>query len=132
MDAVTGAIIQRILIILGAIFFGYLGYKLYMNGLKEDRGKLNVESKLMSFVLSGTGPGLFFMAFGGIVLVIALFTGGGERTVVEGRSGASDDRNGLYIPSEDTEKICLDLKSLDIAELTPLGQSTISSHCKVN
>ena len=36
---------------------------------------LSAESKLYKIVFSGTGPGLFFMAFGAIILLTAIFAG---------------------------------------------------------
>jgi hypothetical protein len=68
--------LERIIISLGAIAFGYLGYKLYKLGVKKNRNTLTVKSSFLKFALSGTGPGLVFMAFGATVLIAGLFTGG--------------------------------------------------------
>lgn len=68
--------VERLIICLGGIFFGYLGYKLFLAGLTAGDSKLNVESKTMKIILSGTGPGLFFMAFGAIILLTAILKGG--------------------------------------------------------
>ena len=78
MDAVTFRGIERLVIVVGAIIFAYLGYKLFLAGIDKGPGKLEAETKFYKFVFSGVGPGVFFMAFGGIVLVTALFTGGAE------------------------------------------------------
>ena len=67
--------IERIICCLGGIFFGFLGYKLFLNGLDKGFSRLNAESKFIKIVFSGSGPGLFFMAFGSIILLISLFTG---------------------------------------------------------
>jgi len=68
--------IERIIITLGGIAFGYLGYKLYKLGVKKGKNALTVKSSFLKFALSGMGPGLIFMAFGATVLISGLFTGG--------------------------------------------------------
>ena len=67
--------VERVLIIVGAIFFGYLGYKLYLHGITSSRSQVDFDSKFMKFAVSGTGPGLLFMVFGAIVLVFSLVFG---------------------------------------------------------
>jgi hypothetical protein len=76
MDPTVFRGIERILIVIGAIIFGYLGYRLFVKGLTTGEGNLRFESKLMKVIFSGTGPGLFFMAFGAVVLVTAVMKGG--------------------------------------------------------
>jgi hypothetical protein len=76
MDAVTLRGPERIIIVIGAIVFAYLGYRLFLAGIDKGLGKLEAETRFYKCVFSGVGPGLFFMAFGAIVLVTALFTGG--------------------------------------------------------
>lgn len=71
--------IERFLIIFGAIVFGFLGYKLYRLGISQGYSKLNVKSSFLRFALSGSGPGLFFMALGALTLIIALIQGGGSK-----------------------------------------------------
>ena len=75
MDPILLRGLERIIIIAGAIIFAYLGYRLYRVGVEKAIEHLTEESKFSMLFLSGTGPGLFFMVFGGIVLTIALFTG---------------------------------------------------------
>lgn len=75
MDPILLRGLERIIIIAGAFFFAYLGYRLYRVGVEKGIGQLNAESNFLKLFLLGTGPGLFFMVFGGIVLTIALFTG---------------------------------------------------------
>ena len=64
--------IERLLIVLGAVFFGYLDYRLYILGFTKGDVKVDVKSPVVRFVISGTGPGLLFMVFGGSVLITAL------------------------------------------------------------
>lgn len=75
MDPIYLRGIERILVVIGAIAFGYLGYRLYINGVNKGTNHLKAESSFYKFVFSGVGPGLFFMAFGGIVLITSLLTG---------------------------------------------------------
>lgn len=67
--------IERILIVIGAIFLSFLGYKLYIKGHSSGKNTLQVDSKLLKFILSGQGPGLFFMAFSALVLIWAISLG---------------------------------------------------------
>jgi hypothetical protein len=61
---------------LSATVFAVLGYMLYRIGLLRASGSVKLQSKFLSFVLSGTGPGIVFMAFGATVLVAGLISGG--------------------------------------------------------
>lgn len=45
MDPIIFRGIERLLIIIGAIFFAYLGYRLFVKGLTAGEGNLNFESK---------------------------------------------------------------------------------------
>ena len=69
---------ERIVIYAGAIFMIYLGYSLYKRGISKGRNNLQAKTKLGQIILPGTGPGLFFMAFGAIVLLVGLFIGRGR------------------------------------------------------
>ena len=86
MDAVTFRGLERLIIVFGAIIFAYLGYRLFLAGIDKGPGKLEAETRFYKFAFSGVGPGVFFMAFGGIVLVTALFTGGAESVSPGGTS----------------------------------------------
>lgn len=66
---------ERIVIVLVAGLLIYLGYRLFVCGRDREFGKLTTDLTFAKIVLSGSGPGLFFMAFGGFVLLTALFTG---------------------------------------------------------
>lgn len=60
---------------LGAVigaFCIWLGYKLFNKGVEKGKGQLDFQSKFFSLVFSGVGPGLFFMAFGAIIVLIAV------------------------------------------------------------
>ena len=75
-DPVANRALERILLVIGTFLFAYLGYRLFVFGVETIRGHLSAElSEAFKIVFSGTGPGLFFMAFGAIVLVAALCTG---------------------------------------------------------
>lgn len=44
-------------------------------GVEKGQARLSTGSRFFNIVFSGTGPGLFFMAFGATVLMTALSTG---------------------------------------------------------
>ena len=64
--------IERCLIVIGAIIFAYLGYLLYLSGVENMPVKLDMDTGFLKFALSGGGPGILFMAFGGTILIWAL------------------------------------------------------------
>lgn len=66
--------IERWLIVLGGLVFAYLGYKLFLYGVDQGNGKLEAENQFFKFTFSGSGPGLFFMAFGALVLMTNVFS----------------------------------------------------------
>ncbi|TGM10265.1 hypothetical protein EHQ81_19345 [Leptospira selangorensis] len=76
MDPIVFRGIERLIIAFGGIFFGYLGYRLFIHGITTKKSDLKFESAGMNIVFSGTGPGLFFMIFGGIILITSLYSGG--------------------------------------------------------
>lgn len=88
MDPILLRGIERILITVGAVIFAYLGYRLFLKGKDSAPSSLEVESDLLKVVVSGQGPGLFFMAFGAIVLMFSILSGGGK--VSESGSGLKD------------------------------------------
>jgi len=82
---------ERLTIVLGAVVFGVLGFLLFRFGLTTGRGKLKFKSEFFLFNLSGSGPGLFFMACGAIVLLVALFNGLSKKTDYLDGKPASED-----------------------------------------
>jgi hypothetical protein len=50
----------------------WLGYRLFTQGIQRGKGHLDFKSKFFSLVFSGTGPGLFFMAFGALIVLVAV------------------------------------------------------------
>lgn len=60
---------------LGALigaFCIWLGYKLFTKGMEKGKGQLDFKSKAFSLLFSGVGPGLFFMAFGALIVLVAV------------------------------------------------------------
>ena len=57
---------------IGGIISIWLGYKLFTKGIDKKRGELKAKVKFVEIFFTGIGPGLFFMAFGAIVLMVAL------------------------------------------------------------
>lgn len=68
--------IERWMIVLGGLIFGYLGYKLFLYGVDQGHGKLQAENQFFKVTFSGSGPGLFFMAFGALILVSSVYSTG--------------------------------------------------------
>jgi hypothetical protein len=66
--------LERCLIVIGAICFGYLGSNLYLSGVKNTPFELNAQIPLPHLMVSGVGPGAIFMVFGVIVMIIAVYT----------------------------------------------------------
>jgi hypothetical protein len=50
----------------------WLGYKLFTQGIQKGKSQLDFKSKFFSLVFSGVGPGLFFMAFGALIVLVAV------------------------------------------------------------
>ena len=90
MDIVMLRGFERIIIVLGAIFIGYLGYRLYINGTVVGKNTLKTKFGDVSLILTGIGPGIFFMAFGSLVLVAALYFGGAEIKSIKQQSSSTN------------------------------------------
>lgn len=103
MDAIIIRAVERIIVAFGGIIFAYLGYRLYVIGITKGRGELKAESKFYTLIFSGTGPGLFFMMFGGLILLTSLFTGYAEKTEV-----AKKDKSGNVITEQAVKNISND------------------------
>lgn len=103
MDAIIIRAVERIIVAFGGIIFAYLGYRLYVIGITKGRGELKAESKFYTLIFSGTGPGLFFMMFGGLILLTSLFTGYAEKTEV-----AKKDKSGNVVTQQAVKNISND------------------------
>ena len=90
MDIVLLRGFERIVIVVGAIFIGYLGYRLYINGTAVGKNTLKTNFGDVSLILTGIGPGIFFMAFGSLVLVTALYFGGAEIKSIKQQSSSTN------------------------------------------
>jgi hypothetical protein len=88
MDPIVWRGLERLIVVTGAITFAYLGYRLFLAGIDKGPSKIEAETRFYKFAFSGVGPGLSFMAFGAIILVTALFTGGAQ-TVAPGEDTKS-------------------------------------------
>ena len=66
------------------------------------------ESKFGKFVFSGTGPGLFFMAFGAIVLVVMIVWG--RVSVTETKTKTTGTESGTPTPKSEIAEPTLDMK----------------------
>jgi hypothetical protein len=77
MNEITLRWIELLVIDVGAVTFGVLGYRLFVTGKGKFKGKSSVSmsSRLFRLVFSGSAPGLFFMLVAGFVLCISIFNG---------------------------------------------------------
>lgn len=76
MDAIGWRGLERIIIVVGSIVFGCLGYKLYRFGINEGQNKVQFKSTLFNLAVAGVGPGITFIALSASIMFIALFKGG--------------------------------------------------------
>src|SRR5438045_2031580 len=66
---------ERLLVVACAAVIAVLGYKLFIHGVTKGLSRFETSSKLIRITFSGTGPGLVFMGFAGVILLSALYTG---------------------------------------------------------
>lgn len=107
--------IERILIVIAAVVFAYMGYLLFDGGHKRGKALISVESGFMRATLSGTGPGLVFMGLGAFVLIYALAFGGARAT----QSQTTATQEQLDELAENTQ-ILLSLKPQESAEISAI------------
>lgn len=105
-DPIVWVGLERIIVVVGGVAFGFLGFLLYRLGITKGKIETNVEFWLIRFALSGTGPGLFFMAFGAAVLGVALLSG---RASVSIYSPAKDEGQ----PKEVGNKIDAGIRNIE-------------------
>lgn len=93
--------IERVLVVLGGMFFAYLGYRLLIFGVSEGISKLEGQSAFFKITFSGTGAGLICMFFGAVILIISLYTGKKESRIKPRLLDFSSDQK--KIPDADTQ-----------------------------
>jgi hypothetical protein len=69
--AVTGRVLERLLVVLFAGLSVYLGYRLFLQipDFRDSKGEVKLPSMNLSVTFSRVGPGIFFAIFGVAVLV---------------------------------------------------------------
>ena len=72
MDPIAFRGIERIIIAFGSILLSLLGYFLFAKGIDRGFGKLETDLKFGKIIFSGSGPGLFFMAWGSLIMLVAI------------------------------------------------------------
>ena len=75
-DPVLWKAIERVLLIIAGIYLGFLGYKLFLLGITTGRTASDARSRVSVTVVSGVGPGLFFILVAGLVVSVVSLTGG--------------------------------------------------------
>ena len=101
--------IERWMVVIGGLIFGYLGYKLFLYGVNEGHGKLDAENQLFKVTFSGSGPGLFFMAFGALILVSSVYSTG---TVTHNSLLGATGKGTVAAASATPAALCSDFCSL--------------------
>ena len=147
-DPVIWRGIERLIIVLSAALFGFLGYRLYVKGISKSKSDLNVQSPILRFAVSGTGPGLLFMAFGALVLVWSVSIGGASTTEtkkirkLEGQVEQlvevirNVELQSFREPYEEIQELKhainqLYLQNKELNEVLLAGEGGQKSHCKV-
>ena len=102
-DPIVLRAIERYLIIIGAIVFAVLGYRLFMNGIKSGSSELRAKGKGFELIFSGKAPGLFFMLCAATVFFMALATGVTHRSSSEERR--SNNMDEWIDPSAELERL---------------------------
>jgi TonB family protein len=106
--------VQIILIITAGIIFVVLGYKLFLYGVDRGRGKLRSKSETYKLIFSGSGPGLFFMILGGLIVLFSIYS-----VSIALETGTL--KNELSTNSEDTFKpLSADLGQADTTKIAEL------------
>jgi hypothetical protein len=72
--------IERLIVVLSAALFGFLGYRIYISSFTKAKKNLNLQSLFLNFAISGAGPGLLFMVLGALILVLSVSNGGISET----------------------------------------------------
>ena len=67
--------IERVLLVIAGIYLGFLGYKLFVLGITTGRTASDARSRVSTTIVSGVGPGLFFIVVAGLVVSIMSLTG---------------------------------------------------------
>jgi hypothetical protein len=119
---------ERLLIIAGGIFFGYLGYRLFLFGVEKGTAKMSAETKFYRIVFSGTAPGLFFMLCGCVILLTGVFNQARSKNESFTKTGVST--NGIG-PSEKYEFTCQLECSGDLTNWMPIT-TTQTTNSKYN
>lgn len=116
--------VQLILIILAGVIFVILGYKLFLYGVNKGRGKLRAKSEIYKLIFSGSGPGLFFMIFGGLIVIYSVYSVGVSSKLSDlknefpGISEQSSTSSAVDVELSDTTKITEPLSEASIVGLS--------------
>ncbi len=68
--------IERVLLVIAGIYLGFLGYKLFLLGITTGKTAPDARSRVSTTIISGVGPGLFFIVVAGLVVSVVSLTGG--------------------------------------------------------
>jgi regulator of replication initiation timing len=68
--------IERVLLVIAGIYLGFLGYKLFLLGITTGKTASDARARVSTTIVSGVGPGLFFIVVAGLVVSVVSLTGG--------------------------------------------------------
>lgn len=68
MDPIKSTLIYKVVCLASGLVFGFLGYKLFVQGIFAGAGDLDASFKNNKLILKKAAPGTFFALFGAIVI----------------------------------------------------------------
>lgn len=69
------AVAYKIVSMCVGLFFGYMGYRLFMSSIWGNAGNLNAEFRDTKLVVKQAAPGTFFALFGTVIVAFSVLTG---------------------------------------------------------
>jgi hypothetical protein len=114
--------VELLLIVFGGIFFGYLGYRLFIFGVMEGKSKFEAETQVVRLVFSGTAPGLFFMFAGASILVAALMV-----LATHTDSSQTTQSRAVLVPRQPVVASAIPMRKVSVSESTTTELTPTSS-----
>jgi hypothetical protein len=65
----------KVFTIAAGVFITYLGYRLFVKGIFNEAGDLDLSFKNNKLIMKKAAPGTFFTLFGAIIICFAVFRG---------------------------------------------------------
>ena len=71
MELIVDRSVQKLFSMIAGLFFAYLGYKLFINGVSGN-ASLSAKKDKISLQLLNASPGLFFALFGALIIIYSV------------------------------------------------------------